>query len=97
MVGDLLFDNDLIIASGDLQLTNEATGQHKASLLLIRHGDIRQVPVLGVGLSDFINSDNEEEILVSRIRNCFELDGIKLSRLELIGDNLIEDGVYEEA
>ncbi|GGB83065.1 hypothetical protein GCM10007424_23860 [Flavobacterium suaedae] len=56
--------------------------QNKALILLMKPGDLKSKPDLGVGLEDMLLSDNYLEFR-HRIREHFAKDGLTVTRLDL--------------
>jgi hypothetical protein len=95
-VFDFLIDDDfdLIIEDGDFK-TGESTKQHQEILLLSNKGEVKQFPVIGVGLNSFLLEDAEPEELRHSIQEEFENDGMQIGKLVI--DSLIEmqvDAIY---
>lgn len=88
--GDLLLvynDNAFDISFG------ESTEQHQKDLLLARRGDYRISPNVGVGLKDFLNDENPDE-LYRAIRTQFAQDGMKLNSIQIVNTKINIDAYY---
>lgn len=82
-------DNDLAFgANGDFVHT-ESTLQHQRDLLIANKGDYRQHPLIGVGISSFINDDNLDG-LGQLIQREFENDGMVVTKLNIFEDGKID-------
>lgn len=80
---DLLLDEDfdLMVKEGDFAL-GDGTEQHKACLLLAHKGHYKQHPVVGVGLTRYLNdagSDPESEIELQWRLDGMEVEAISVS------------------
>jgi hypothetical protein len=83
---DILLDEsfDLAIANDDFVIGN-AVGQHQKILLLSSKGELKQFPVVGIGISEALADDNLAT-LRQEILKQFELDGMIVDEL-IIGSN----------
>ncbi len=91
MPNDILLDDngDLLIKDGHFVI-GESTGQHKKILLLAEKGDIRQYPFVGVGIQNSLE-DDELADLGTQIQKQFELDGMKVRKIEVFEDGTIKE------
>jgi hypothetical protein len=94
---DILLDtnNDLLIVDNDFVI-GESSGQHQGLLLIIEKGQIKEKPDATVGIVDYIN-DNEIEDMKFEIRKKFEADGMDFKGIdynEITGD-LTYDANYK--
>ncbi|MEO8589493.1 MAG: hypothetical protein ABI432_09005 [Flavobacteriales bacterium] len=84
-VFDFTFDDtgDLFIKNGDLGY-GESTLEHQRDLLIAVPGDIRQFPLIGVGLRmEMLNSVGPDEIRLA-IQREMERDGMQVTKLEVV-------------
>jgi hypothetical protein len=79
---DILLDtnNDLLIVDNDFVI-GESSGQHQELLLIIEKGQIKEKPDATVGVVDYIN-DNEIEDMKFEIRKKFEADGMDFKGID---------------
>lgn len=77
-------DYDIVISNGDL-VSGESTEKHQNDLILINKGDQRILPVVGIGIANYIN-DDEFGSVKSEIQKQFELDGMRIDRLRIFED-----------
>lgn len=80
------------VKDGDF-VVGESTQQHQHLLLITQPGEIRQSPLTGVGLADFLESE-DPGILKQTIQKQFELDGMSIRRL-VIGDIIEVEASYD--
>lgn len=94
---DILLDtnNDLLIVDNDF-VKGESSGQHQELLLLLAKGELKETPEATVGIKDFINESDIDE-MVFEIRKRYEGDGMivnSISYNETTGD-LLYDANYK--
>jgi hypothetical protein len=91
----LLNDNgDLIVVNGDLSM-GESTLQHQRLLLVTTKGDWRESPLAGVGTAAYLKDESAGELL-SEIKKEFEKDGMQVSKVNLVDENIIVNAIYQE-
>jgi hypothetical protein len=94
--------NDYLLdySTGHLQLRNgdfvigEATEQHQRRLLLAHKGEYKQHPLAGVGLADFIDEENPDE-MIREIRVQLVQDGMTVNTIKVTPKGLGIDANYE--
>lgn len=94
-VYDILLEdnNNLQIANGDF-VVGESTQQHQMLLLLTNKGEFKQHPDRCVGISNFI--ENEDNGAASReIHTEFSRDGMKISSIKVNIPNIEVEAEYE--
>ncbi len=89
---DFMLDQngDLDFSTGDFKVDNNNLG-HIESILLAQKGEFKQFPMIGVGISNFLNAPLSSKVRVSlekEIKLQLESDGFKN-----IFINVKEDGV----
>ena len=86
---DILFDTDgdLLFVAGDIAY-GESTLQHQRDLLLARKGDYRNVPTVGVGIADYLN-DDEVEDMQRAISREFGQDGMQVDKVFFDGSTQV--------
>lgn len=80
-------DGDLMIRDGHFVI-GESTEQHKKDLLIAQKGDYRQHPFVGVGIGDYLEDDELADI-GQEIQKQFEMDGMKVKKVEVFEDGKI--------
>lgn len=94
MNGILLDPVTLDLPDGDGGFkTGDTDRQNIALNLLSQQGDAKDYPLLGVGVWDFLNSDDEIG-LVSSGRVSLTKDGAKVKKLEYRSGKLLVDAGY---
>ena len=84
MVSDVLIN-----AEGEVQVTNgdfdigQSDQQHAFLLLATEKGEWRHQPLLGVGLSKYINDESPDVLMKQEIRVQLEADGANIARLNV--------------
>lgn len=94
MKGILLTD-DLkpVIKNGSL-VVGDTTAQNQQLLLLSNKGDIKEYPLSGIGVQNYIE-DNRTEELAAEIRKEFTQDGMKVKSIKIDLPSIEIDAVYE--
>jgi hypothetical protein len=93
---DLLLDEngDLRTANGDF-VVGDATEQNKVLLLISQMGEWKQNPTVGIGIQDFIEDDNLNE-MANAIRKGFANDGMKVGSVQVFVDGSFKiDAEYD--
>ncbi len=82
-VHDILLDEsgDVMIKDGDLCI-GESTQQHARLLLLCQKGGLKLHPLVGVGVHDFLNNENPQN-LKTEIRRQFKADSLVIKSLQV--------------
>lgn len=83
---------DMDLSSGDIIMV-EPTEQHKCDILLASQGDFGEFPLVGVGIADYLNSEDNGSML-RHISLQMQRDGIKIRKVEFVSGQLIIDGNY---
>jgi hypothetical protein len=86
-------DFDLLLSSGDLVI-GQSDLQHQELLLLIEKGTNKEFPTRGVGIQTQI-LDEKAEVLKSRIKREFELDGMKVKKIKITNGEFQLEAHYE--
>jgi hypothetical protein len=84
--GELAWVNDDLV-------WGESTQQHGRDILLARPGDYRQAPTATVGLPDYLEDDQPDE-LTRAIRVCYARDGMTIDYLTINNGNIEIDAHY---
>ncbi|MDN3671514.1 hypothetical protein QWY99_22185 [Flavobacterium branchiarum] len=87
---DFLLDDDfdLLVTDGDL-VVGESTAQHQKMLILIEKGELKDVPMRGVGAQRYLEDDSPEN-LAREIRLEFSFDGMTVNKIQIASDLTIE-------
>lgn len=101
MTGIQLIDYDIAVdvqrdASGLITsglVLGDILHQNQALILGIRPGELKENPALGVGLGDFLLSE-DLTALQSEIRQQLEMDGQKVSAVRVTTDSITIDSKY---
>lgn len=91
-------EGDLDLSMGDIAFANEfdATEQHKADILYASQGDYKESPLTGVGIMDYINSE-DNDMMRRDISIQMQKDGIKINKVGVDQSrSIIIDGRYED-
>jgi len=93
---DLLIDEnwDLILLNGDLTV-GESTIQHQRLLLATSKADWRENVLTGVGTVAYLKDEQYGELL-SETKKEFEKDGMLVTKVNLVDDNIIVNATYQE-
>lgn len=89
MITDILFDEttgDLVIGPDNDLAVGESTQQHQYDIVLSDKGHMKFSPVLGVGLTNFLNDRTMLPGLSNRIRVELDRDGQDVNTVA-IGDD----------
>jgi hypothetical protein len=90
----LTSDFDLMVKDGDFVI-GDSTEQNKALLLIQEKGESRQFPDSTVGIQDWLD-DDEVADLGAEIQKIFELDEMKIRKIEVYeSGKIITDGNYQ--
>lgn len=81
------------IANGDFVM-GDATEQHQRRLLMAHKGEYKQHPLTGVGLADYIDDENKNE-LVREIRKQMVQDGMTVNVLKITTTGINLDADYQ--
>lgn len=78
---DILLDTDydLQIANGDLVI-GASELQHQELLLVLPRASLKEFPNATVGIEDFLNENNIED-MCGEIRRCFTNDGMSVKSI----------------
>lgn len=77
----VVFGDDGRIAMGDI------TEQNQRLLLSINKGEIKEAPLKGVGVSNFIE-EGDPQRLIAEIRGEFRREGLTIEKLQIKGNNI---------
>lgn len=80
--------NDLKIQNGHLCL-GETLPQNEFLLLMCSKGEIKEAPLIGVGISDMLN-DNDILSWKRKIRDGLKADGMKVEQIAIAKDGHIQ-------
>lgn len=74
-------NGDLLLVGGSM-VSGETTYQHQRDLLILRKGDLRTEPLVGVGIEDYTDNEQPEELL-REISTQFMNDGMVVKKVSL--------------
>lgn len=86
-------DYDLEVSGGTLALM-ETTAQNQALILSMHQGELKEYPLVGVGLSDIVN-DHDLDEWKRKITEQLEEDGQRIDTLEITSDGLTIEAEYK--
>lgn len=94
-MNDLMLNtsNDLLIENDDLVIA-ESTRQHQMCLLKTSKGQLKESPLVGVGVEMYLNSENEIGGLLGDIKQEFEKDGMAVKSLSFSDNKINIDASY---
>jgi len=81
---DILFDIDSNILGED-----ESTRSHQTDILLMHKGWNKFNPSSGVGVFNYVDDEDSAEDLRSSITHEYQRDGMKVNRVEFLGNGKI--------
>jgi hypothetical protein len=84
---------DIDLSTGDINII-DATLQHQRDLILTAQGEMKHAPDRGVGIEDFFN-DEEPEDMLRKIRQQLIKDGMKVKSIGMEGQQVKLNGYYE--
>lgn len=92
---DLILDenDDLLIEDGDFVI-GESSLQHQRLLLLCNKGEFKEFPTRCVGLANYLESGNTQE-LAREIDVDFSKDGMKVTKIKIDVPNLEIEASYD--
>jgi hypothetical protein len=78
---DILLSDELDVSftNGDFS-TGESNSQNEQLLLLLQKGSIKTLPLVGVGIQDYVN-DVDIDAMIREVRHQFGLDGMKVNSI----------------
>jgi hypothetical protein len=92
LLGD---DDDLLVSNGSLVI-GEITQQNQRSLLLAQKGEIKEYPLVGVGINNFLD-DEDTTSLLTVAREQFTKDGMNVKKMGFNSKGqLIVDAEYKK-
>lgn len=80
--------NDLKIENGHIAI-GETLPQNEYLLLVLNKGELKEDPMVGVGISDMIN-DNDILGWKRKIRDGLKADGMKVEQISISSDGRIK-------
>lgn len=84
--------NNSLIVSG--LVVGEITRQNQSVLLLAEKGEIKESPLAGVGISNYLDDENTDDMM-REIRSQFANDGMKVRKLEISSGKIQINAKYE--
>lgn len=89
-----VLNSDGLIVSG--LTVGESVYQQQTLLLVLNKGEIKENPMVGVGISDYILDDVGNDSITQEISAQFTNDGMRIFDLVISGGNLQIDARYEQ-
>lgn len=86
---------DIDIRDGNIRY-DECTEQHKKDILLSGKGHYKESPALGVGLVQYLNDENPENMLRAIHKEC-TADGMKVHKVAIQQGYIQIDAEYENS
>lgn len=80
--------NDLKIENGHIAI-GETLPQNEYMILMLQKGELKEEPLLGVGISDMLN-DNDILSWKRKIRDGLKADGMTVEQISIAKDGHIE-------
>ena len=77
---------DISFANGDFS-TGESNSQNEQLLLLLQKGSIKTLPLVGVGIQDYVNSADIDS-MIREVRHQFGLDGMEVKSISWDSDKM---------
>lgn len=74
-------DGDIDLSSGDF-LYESGTDQHKKDILVADKGHYKETPEIGVGIINFLQDENPENMLRTIRKECVR-DGMKVEKVAM--------------
>ena len=75
-------DNSVVFGSNGRIALGDITEQNQRLLLSINKGEIKQAPLKGVGISNFLEEGNPQR-LIAEIRGEFRREGLTIESLRI--------------
>ena len=85
-------DSEGLITSG--LVISDVTRQNQALLIASQKGEFKENPLLGVGIADYINSEDLSGLKVA-IKKQLKADGQTVTYVGFSGDDLLIEAEYE--
>lgn len=93
----LVSDGDIALAQGDMLWADAtiATDQHIADIMQASQGDYKASPLVGVGLLNYLNGE-ENSMLLRDISRQLQRDGVRVASIEVDENGkILIDGTYD--
>ena len=87
-------NTDGLITSG--LVVGNSVYQQQTLLLITQKGEIKQSPLVGVGISDFLLDDASNDALFQEIGTQFSGDGMRVFNMSIAQGKLDVDANYED-
>lgn len=87
-VKDITYTEDLLTKGGDF-IVEESEQQHIQDIVFSSRGDFRQFPLVGVGITSTLNSNENIDVIRKRVKNQLNYDNFDVSEVELLEDKSI--------
>lgn len=87
-------DGDLLIDNGSIQ-TGVTLQQNQSIILVAQKGELKEYPLLGVGISDMLHDEEDKLVWKRKIREEFNKDGMKVRHLTIDDNSIKIEADYE--
>jgi glutathione synthase/RimK-type ligase-like ATP-grasp enzyme len=84
---------ELLIADGDV-VVGDAVVLHQLDIIVAHKGEWKQNPLTGAGIAQFLDDDETEELLRT-VRKELTLDGMTVSKVSIVNEELQVSAAYE--
>ncbi len=91
----------LIDANYDIQLFNgsmaigDTTTQNMGLLLALQKGELKEHPLIGVGVENYLNEEDGDVALIREAKKQFKADGMTVTSISLDDGKLLIDANYD--
>lgn len=88
-----VLNSDGLIISG--LVIGDSIYQQQTMLMTINKGELKEKPLVGVGISDYLLDDVGGDAIIQEISSQFSNDGMRIFDLSLSGGGIKIDARYE--
>lgn len=88
-----VLNSDGLITSG--LVIGVSVYQQQTLLLVLNKGELKEKPLVGVGISDYLLDDSNSDSLTQEISKQFRQDGMQIFDLDTTGGSLKVDARYD--
>lgn len=85
-------DYEMIIENGDFKV-GDATAQNQKLIMLAQKGEVKQTPLTGVGIADWLKGEKQSG-LKSEIRQQLKADGMNVKKIDINNNTINIDAAY---
>lgn len=92
---DIIMNADLEFQNGDFAI-GESQNQHTEHIIIAHKGEYKEMPEIGVGIEQMLNTETGTEFLIEAKKNL-EYDGQKVKNISFTHEGKINiDAKYKE-